>query len=39
MKTFMQWINEENSTEGSPLVAMNSKTVKTKRDRDRLARV
>ena len=39
MKTFMQWIKEEKKPEGSPLAATNSKTIKTKRDRDRLTRM
>lgn len=39
MKTFNKWINEEQKPEGSPLAAMNSKTIKTKRDRDRLTRM
>jgi hypothetical protein len=39
MKTFLQWIKEEENPEGSPSAATNLRTVKTKRDRDRLARI
>jgi hypothetical protein len=39
MKTFKQWLNEEEKSEGSPLAAMNSKIIKTLRDRDRLTRI
>jgi hypothetical protein len=39
VKTFKQWINEEKKPAGSPLAAINSKTIKSKRDRDRLTRM
>ena len=39
MKTFLQWIKEEENPEGAPSSATNSKTIKTKRDRDRLVRI
>lgn len=39
MMTFIQWINEQRKPEGSPLAATSAKTIKTIRDRDRLARM
>jgi Zn-dependent M32 family carboxypeptidase len=39
MKTFFQWINEQQKPEGSPLAGTNTKTIKTRRNRDRFSRM